>query len=99
MSIKNAKSQLGAFIDAEPETVENTKPVKKNTGTPSKGKAKTPEPDTIPAGYVLKPEPKSKRTSVLLKPSVYEELVKKADAAGTSLNNYICEILERNINK
>ena len=92
--IKGEITQLGKFMEEE-------EPVKKRITTPSKGKgkAKTQKPDTIPAGYVLKPEPKSKRTSVLLKPSVYEELVKKADAAGTSLNNYICEILERDINK
>lgn len=98
MSIKNAKSQLGAFIDAEPETVEDTKPVKRNTQ-----KAATPTETTTsteaPEGYVMKREPKSKRTSILLRPSTYNKLVEAAEAAGTSVNEYISDLIERNVSK
>lgn len=115
MSIKGEITQLSAFMEteAEPETKQTTKtrkasqkePEKKtSTGTRTPRKMGTIENGQLkmteaPEGYVMRREPKSKRTSVLLRPSTYNKVVDAAGAAGVSVNEYISDLIERNVNK
>lgn len=88
---KDFTSQAGIFLQAEAE---------KKAPAKSKSKANKPDPtkaDNIPIGYALKPESKSKRLNLLIRPSIYEALKDKAQAAGTSVNDYINEILTKEV--
>lgn len=89
---KDFTSQAGVFMQAEAE--------KKATKAPAKSKPIKTDPaktDSIPIGYALKPESKSKRLNLLIRPSIYEALKDKAQAAGTSVNDYINEILTKEV--
>ncbi len=48
-----------------------------------------------PEGYKVVPEAKSKRLQLLIQPSLYKRVKKKADANGTSVNDTIHNILSR----
>ena len=54
-------------------------------------------PEERPAAPVRKPrrETKSKRVNLLVRPSVYEAIVQKADAEGVSVNELINTFMER----
>lgn len=59
------------------------------------------QPATIakpPAGYKPNPayiETKSRRVQLLFKPSVHEKAKAKAKLAGISVNQYICDLVEK----
>lgn len=78
-------SQAGGFLDAKQNTPKKTH------------KAETIKADNLPIGYEIKPESKTKRLNLLIRPSIYEALKDKAQAAGTSVNDYINEILAREV--
>ena len=95
---KDYLGQAGTFLQAE-ASKKAAEPKRKPAQTAKKKNAdKTPaEPikaDTIPAGYILKPEPKSKHLNLLLQQSVYDALKAKAEAAGTSVNDLANQILK-----
>lgn len=66
------------------------KPVEKKTAKPRAKKEKPAVEDFKP---VVK-ENKSKRLLVLMKPSTFEKIEKKAKACGISTNEYINQVLE-----
>jgi len=90
---KDFTSQAGVFMQAEAAKTKTAKG--KKTGT-TKAKA---EQDNIPIGYELKPESKSKRLNLLIRPSLYEGLKDKAQAAGQSVNDYLNDLIAKDINK
>lgn len=100
---KDFTSQAGGFMQAEAEkkAKETAKPKTKKI-TPNKkllqeaGKTDKVE---IPAGYVLKPEGKSKRLNLLISPTLYESVKAAAQAQGISVNAYINETLQREVSK
>lgn len=49
--------------------------------------------DSIPEGYKLVPEAKSKRLQLLIQPSLYNRVKQRADENGTSVNDTIHNIL------
>lgn len=54
--------------------------------------------ENVPKGYKLNPlyiETKTRRTQLLLQPSLYEKLKAAAEANGDSFNNYVHTLLER----
>lgn len=56
-----------------------------------------PEPGKQQTRFVFNTperETKSRRLQMLIKPSTYDRIKEKADAAGTSVNNYINALLE-----
>ena len=52
----------------------------------------------VPDGYVLKRESKTRRTSLVLRPSTFEKLEDLAADQGKSRNDLINEIIEQYIN-
>ena len=88
---KEFTSQAGGFM----QSVEKKAPVKKA----GKGKtdAKPIKADNIPLGYELKPESKSKRLNLLIRPTVYEAIKDKAKAEGVSTNEYINNLILKSI--
>ena len=64
--------------------------------TAGKNKAAGPTASKAEAGPA-KPETKSKRLNLLLRPSIYEELKEISHENYTSINNMINEILEQYI--
>lgn len=58
---------------------------------------KTVIPDTVPDGYKLNPlfiEKRTKRLQLVLQPSLYDRIKKRAAAEGISLNEYCHRVLE-----
>lgn len=51
----------------------------------------------LPEGYVLVRESKSKRVQLLVRPTIYDSVKKLAGENKMSVNNYINEILEREV--
>ena len=51
----------------------------------------------IPDGYVLERESKSKRVSLLVRPSVYDAAKEIAKEKGQSFNDYINDLLESEV--
>ena len=51
-----------------------------------------PQPEA-PEGYILKPEPRSRRLQLLISPTLYNHVKAKAEAAGQSVNEYINHVL------
>ena len=94
---KDFTSQAGVFMQAEAEKKAGKK-IKVQT-TEASTPTETTTSTEAPEGYVMKREPKSKRTSILLRPSTYNKLVEAAEAAGTSVNEYISDLIERNVSK
>lgn len=95
---KDFTTQAGAFLQAEaakkkPQTPKQEKPKKPKT-TPQETKA-----DNIPIGYELKPESKTKRLNLLIRPSLYEALKSKAKATGKSVNDYLNDLINEDISK
>ena len=84
---KDYLGQAGTFIDA------GTKKKAGKTNT----KATPIKKDSIPLGYELKPESKSKRLNLLIRPTVYEALKDKAKAEGVSANEYINNLILKDI--
>lgn len=83
-----------------------SRPPEADPGTP-KRKPKQEQPpinkrasaDLIPKGYILKPEAKSERLNLLIKPSTKEGIKEAAEVKRTSVNNLINEILEDYLKK
>lgn len=72
----------------------------------SKPIARTEQPvevtEEAPKGYKLNPkyiEKKDRRLQLLLQPSVYDAIKAKAESKGQSVNNFIHELLEKEINQ
>lgn len=105
MAAKNfTATQIGAFMqDAETKTERPTPTKTKSKAEPVK--ENTAAGLTIPTGYELKPQAKTKRVQLLLRPALYEALaeqVEKNRAAGIgekSINGLINELIEQAINK
>lgn len=58
--------------------------------------------EEAPKGYKLNPkyiEKKDRRLQLLLQPSVYDAIKAKAESNGQSVNNFIHELLEKEINQ
>lgn len=58
--------------------------------------------EEAPKGYKLNPkyiEKKDRRLQLLLQPSVYDAIKAKAESKGQSVNNFIHELLEKEINQ
>lgn len=58
--------------------------------------------EEAPKGYKLNPkyiEKKDRRLQLLLQPSVYDAIKEKAESNGQSVNNFIHELLEKEINQ
>lgn len=82
---------------------------KKTTAKKAAGKSKKEEttetaPTTltaqgIPAGYVLKKEPKSDRLQVLIAPSIKAELKNKAKADSISVNELVNRLIEKGLHE
>lgn len=54
--------------------------------------------ESPPEGYKINPlyvEKKSRRLQLVLRPSLYERAKKQAQARGISLNEYVCQALEK----
>ena len=64
-------------------------------GRETETKAET-KPAKAASGY-LKEERKSKRVQLLITPSLYEAIKEKAEASGTSTNNYINYLLKEGV--
>ena len=86
---KEFTSQAGGFMQKQAEQKTSAK---KN----AKPKAKA-DNNNIPLGYELKPESKSKRLNLLIRPTVYEALKDKAKAEGVSANEYINNLILKDI--
>ncbi len=83
------KKTFAEDLNPAMEFISNTEAVTKpepGTGKQTRFVFNTPERET-----------KSRRLQVLLKPSTYDGIQKKATAAGTSVNNYINALLEYHI--
>lgn len=64
--------------------------------------AKVEASEEAPKGYKLNPkyiEKKDRRLQLLLQPSVYDAIKAKAESQGKSVNNFIHELLEKEINQ
>jgi predicted DNA binding CopG/RHH family protein len=62
--------------------------------------AAQPQPAEAPEGYKVNPlyiETKSRRLQLIVQPSLYNRIKAGADAAGLSVNEYIHQILDKNI--
>lgn len=57
-------------------------------------KTNAPEAVQVPAGYTLKRESKTKRTSLVMRPSAFEKLEDLAAVQGKSRNDLLNEIIE-----
>lgn len=91
---KDYLGQAGTFIDANAKK----KAAQKKPGA-KKADAKS-EPiktDNVPEYYVLKKEAKSKRVNLLIQPTLYGKLKSAADDAGISVNEYINNIIRKEI--
>ena len=53
----------------------------------------------LPRGIVARPEPRSERIQLLVRPSTKELIKADADKAGKSLNEYVNDILEDYLRK
>ena len=82
---KDYTGQASTFINAD---------AKRKAG---KGKADKVKADNLPLGYAIKPESKTKRLNLLVRPSIYEALKSKADTRGISINEYINELITREV--
>ena len=100
---KEFTTQAGRFLQAEKERQaaakeqegEKTKPKQKDTAAQKQEVNHT----QIPTGYELKPESKTKRVNLLLRPTIYEIAKKKAEAKGISFNDYVNNLLQEDISK
>ena len=55
--------------------------------------------NSIPEGYKIVPEAKSRRLQLLIQPSLYEKIKDKANKTGTSVNDTIHSILSKTLRK
>lgn len=51
--------------------------------------------NSIPEGYKVVPETKSRRLQLLIQPSLYDRIKEKAEETGTSVNDTIHSILSK----
>lgn len=59
-----------------------------------RGTSETPNAAEVPEGYVLKRESKTKRTSLVMRPSTFEKLEDLAAKQGKSRNDLLNDIIE-----
>lgn len=94
-----AAPAVAAFLSQPEPTAAQTK---KRTPTTAKKPTKAPaapEAPVAPEGYIIKPEPKTRRLQLLIAPSLYDQVKAAADAAGKSVNLQINEILAEAMKK
>ncbi len=61
---------------------------------------KTPTPEKAPDGYKRNPlyiEVKSRRLQLVLQPSLFDKVKRKAEKNGLSVNEYIHRVLEKDV--
>ena len=64
-----------------------------------RGTSETPNAAEVPAGYVLKRESKTKRTSLVMRPSYFERLEDLAAKRGEKRNELLNQIIEEDLNE
>lgn len=82
------------FLEDNPALRFITEPAERE----SEPTTEAPTPGKAPKGYKPNPayiEVKSKRLQLLIQPSVYAKIKALADNSGTSVNEYIHKILEK----
>lgn len=84
-----ANTQAKDFLTQAKKTIKKDTPKKNAKGNTV----------SIPIGYELRPETKSKRLNLLIKPSVYDLLKETADAEGQTINSYINNLIEKEVIK
>ncbi len=68
------------------------------TDSPRKGKTAIEQKVKVPAGYkLIRTERRSHRMHIVVTPSLYKKIEKKAAAAEVSMNEYINRILEKEL--
>lgn len=80
---KDFTSQAGAFLQSE--------------GKKTKNEIKATESTQAPAEYEIKPERKTKRIQVLIRPSLYERLAEAAGKHETSVNSYLNYLIAKGL--
>jgi predicted DNA binding CopG/RHH family protein len=95
-SFKRSEPTLAFLSGAEEKT---SRPPKKDAprASSSRSKPTTKDRETAPEGYKLAPqyiEKKTRRVQLLIQPSLYEDVKKKASSLGISTNEAISEALK-----
>lgn len=95
-SFKRSEPTYAFISGAEEET---SRPPKKTAprASSSRSKPTTKDGETAPEGYKLSPqyiEKKSRRVQLLIQPSLYEDVKKKASSLGISTNEAISKALK-----
>lgn len=55
--------------------------------------------EVLPNGYILVKESKTKRVSLLLRPSIYQAAKEKAETNNQSFNDWVNDLLEKTISE
>lgn len=91
---KDYAGQASTFINAEAKRkAAQKKPDTKKADV----KSEPIKTDSVPEYYVLKKEAKSKRVNLLIQPTLYGKLKSAADSAGISVNEYVNNIIRKEI--